>query len=63
MRYQEIVNEQTSAGNIATVAQGMPIIIRRVAPTTLINDPTTKRSQENAKNTLKKRRKIAQNDK
>lgn len=63
MRYYEIIKEQTSAGNIATLNQNLPLIIRRVTPTTLINDPTTKRSQENAKNTLKKRRKIPQIDK
>lgn len=63
MRYKEIIKEQTSAGNIAALPQAMPIIIRRVAPSTLINDPVTKRSQENAKKTLKKRRKIPQNDK
>jgi len=59
MRYREIIKEQTSAGNVASLPQELPIIIRRPAPTTLINDPVSKRSQENAKNTLKKRRKFS----
>lgn len=63
MRYNEIIKEQTSAGNIATLAQALPVIIRRPGPETLINDPVTKRSQENARNTLKKRRKKWKNDK